>query len=66
MEVFELNNVYYIIKQDPYEVREIYMERVWFILNKIKNGFNDFNELIKLSRIYVNTTILKCDYLFEI
>ena len=61
-EVFELNNTYYIIKQDPYEIRELYMERVWFILNKIKNGFDNLDELIKLSRIYVNTTILECEY----
>jgi hypothetical protein len=62
-ELFEINGNFVIIKQDLFEAREIFMERVWFIIKKIKNGtINDFEEYENLSRIYVNHHILGCEY----
>ena len=59
-EIFEYQGSFYIIEKDLYEVREIYMTRVWYILNNINKM--TFDELIKMSRIYVNKKFLKCDY----
>lgn len=66
MEVFEINGIFYNIEQDKYEPREIFMERVWYILNKIKNNDNfdnnEFEILVVESRIEINKKYLKCDY----
>lgn len=62
-EVFEANGVFYKIDQDKYEPREIYLERVWFIINEIKNGSKlTLNLLINKSRIELNKKYLKCKY----
>jgi hypothetical protein len=60
-ELFEYNGSFYTIEKDMYEPREIYMQRVWFILNKINDKI-PLNELEKMSRIYVNKKILNCEY----
>lgn len=63
VEIFEINNNFIKIEKDLFEPREKYMERVWFILKKIKNGsIDNFDEYVKLSRIYVNVNILGCKY----
>ena len=63
-EIFEMNGLFYIIPQDKYEPREIFISRVWFILNEIKksNGVFEFNNLVIQSRIYANTKFLGCKY----
>lgn len=63
-EVFELNGIFYEIPQDKYEPRELFLERVWFILNEIKksNGVLDFKKLITKSRIESNKKYLECRY----
>ena len=61
-EVFEKNNKYYKIKKDIYESREMYLMRVDFVLSRLKCDDDDFNENIKLSRIYSNSKNLKCKY----
>lgn len=62
MELFEFNGKFYEIVQDKYEPRELYIERVWFILESIKLGNTNIEELIKKSRIESNKKYLKCDY----
>lgn len=62
-EVFELNGVFYEIPQDKYEPRELYTERVWFILNEIKNESKvSLKKLIVKSRIESNKKYLQCRY----
>jgi hypothetical protein len=62
-EVFELDGVFYEIKQDKYEPRELYVERVWFILNEIKSGSKlSLEKLITKSRIESNKKYLRCRY----
>lgn len=62
-EVFELNGVFYEIQQDKYEPRELYIERVWFILNEIKNESKlSLEKLIVKSRIELNKKYLQCGY----
>ena len=64
-EVFEMNGIFYKFQQDKYEPREIYIDRIWFILNEIKNNkskYKNFNELLTKSRIESNKKNLKCNY----
>lgn len=63
-EVFELNGVFYEIQQDKYEPRELFLERVWFILNELKksDGLLDFKKLVTKSRIESNKKYLECRY----
>jgi len=59
-EVFEVNGVFFQIKQDKFEPRELYLERVWFILNEIKNKSElNIEKLIVKSRIEINKKYLK-------
>jgi hypothetical protein len=62
MEIFEFNGSFYKITQDLYEPRELYLERVWYILNKIENSKFNMNELNQMSRIWSNIKNLKCEY----
>lgn len=64
-EIFELNGVFYKIPQDKYETREFFLKRVWYILKILKNDQTkqiDLDNLIKLSRLYINVTQLGCAY----
>jgi len=66
-EIFEVNGKFIKVDQDLFEIREKYLERVFFIIKKIKNGtIDDFDEYIKLSRIYVNVNLLGCGYAPEL
>lgn len=62
-EIFEINGVFYELSQDKYEPRELYLERVWFILNELKGGSNmSLEKLIIKSRIESNKKYLQCRY----
>ena len=64
-EVFEHNGNFYVICKDIHESRESYLERVWFVLNRInKNDTNKKNidELCRLSRVWINTKLHNCEY----
>jgi len=52
--VFIKNGRYYIITKDKYETREKFNERSWFIINSNPKTEDEFEELIILSRIWVN------------
>ena len=60
-DVFDHNGKFYIIKQQKFEAREKFMERVWFILNRIDSD-DSFNDLIKLSILWSNVKYLGCVY----
>lgn len=65
MELFEINGLFVEIQQNKYEPREVYLRRVWYILNKIKqnkNCINSFQKLVQESRIESNEYYLKCSY----
>jgi hypothetical protein len=63
-EIFEIDGKFIKIEKDLFEIRERYMERVWFILNKIKieKSTINFDEFVKLSRIRSNIDNLGCEY----
>lgn len=62
-EIFELEGIFYKIKQDKYEPREVFNERVWFILNEIKQKSGlPIEKLITKSRIEANKKFLQCRY----
>lgn len=59
-EIFEYNGIFYTIIQGKYEVREVFIERVWYILNNLNK--NTFEELEKKSKILSNIKILNCKF----
>lgn len=60
-EVIEYCGNFYKIKQQKFEPREIFMERVWFILKNINT--QSFTDLVLESYIWINKKYLKCKYL---
>lgn len=60
-EVFEYDGIFYEIKMDPHESREMFIERVWFILRHIEDD-KPIEEIIKKSRIWINEKILGCEF----
>jgi len=61
MEVFEFNGIFYIIPKLKYEIREVYIERVWYILHHMKDNKID-DKLLLESRIWSNTKHFGCQY----
>jgi len=60
-EGFELNGTFYFIKRDPHELREFYLDRVWFMLNNISNGMT-YECAMLASRKYANIKMCGCGY----
>lgn len=64
VEVFQFNESFFYIKKDPHESREVFIERVYFILKNIgdiSNGVS-YEEIEKRSKLYVNHKYLSCGY----
>jgi len=62
-EVFELNGTFFVIEKSIYESRETYIERVYFILDKMKHDKSyDLKKLIVLSKVMANMKTLGCTY----
>ena len=54
--VFEVNDKLYKIKMDEFETRENYVDRVYFIIDKITDDMNisQIEFIICESRVYMN------------
>lgn len=62
-ELFEYKGKFYLIKRQKYEIsREIYIERVWYILNNLENKEFSITELEKASLKWSNEKYLNCSY----
>jgi hypothetical protein len=63
MEVFEYNENFYHIPKEKYELRENYLDRIWYVINRIKqNESEDLNKIIRESKIYSCKKIYGCNY----
>ena len=62
MEVFIRNNKIYEIKKTEDESREIYLERIKYIFDKIENTKYDFKDIILQSYIWRNMKYYKMKY----
>ena len=67
-DLYNVNGVVVKIPKDKYEFNRPYLDRVSFIISKLKK-YNDYKEIkrnkdniILMSRIYVNEKILNCKY----
>lgn len=60
--IFEYKGKFYFIKKQQFEIREKYMERVWYILNNDKLNVVSFEILEKESLIWSNEKNLNCEY----
>lgn len=52
--IFIKNGYYYIVKKDDFEPIEKFNERGWFIANKMPKTKEEYNEAVRLSRIWIN------------
>lgn len=53
---------YYIVKKDKHESIEKFNERGWFIANLAPTNEMEYNEAVKLSRIFINVKYNGCIY----
>ena len=62
--IIEYNQDFYLLDQDVYEPDEVFYSRAWYILNKLhsKDNKDDFNTLVKMSRILANIQNYKCEF----
>jgi hypothetical protein len=60
-QIIKLENKFYIFEKDLFEPNELFYRRIWFVILNLNNG-DDFNTLIKKSRIRNNIDYLKCSY----
>ncbi|ATZ80498.1 hypothetical protein BMW23_0446 [Bodo saltans virus] len=62
-QIIKIQNKFYIFEKDLFEPNELFYKRIWFILNNLNN--DDFDTLIKKSRINNNIEYLECTYDFQ-
>jgi hypothetical protein len=68
-ETIQRDNKFYIIEQTPDESREIYLNRVKYIIDKLANkdlNQDIYQKTITLSLIWRNINFYKMSYPFEI
>lgn len=63
--IFDKNGSSYKIYRDPHEPDNLFFERGWYIVNKIKNNDN-FDEVVNLSRLWINVKYRNCVYANEL
>ena len=64
--VFFKNDKFYLIKKDKYESMERFNERGWFIACMHPKTSDEFNEAVRLSRVWSNMKFDKCVYSDEL
>ena len=58
MECINFNNQLIFIKKNLNENHNMFIDRCWFIIDKLNNQDNlSYNEIINLSNIYINEKI---------
>ena len=64
MECINFNNQLIFIKKNLNENNNHFIDRCWFIIDKLNNKNNNlsYNEIINLSNIYINETKNGCVY----
>lgn len=67
MEIFRRDNQIYIIKKTPDESREIYLDRVNYLIKILKKNKNiNYDEALKRSYIWRNIKYFKMNYPYTI
>ena len=60
---FNKNNISIILEKDKYESIDNFMKRGYFIINHSeKEIINNYDNLVKLSKLFINQKILKMKY----
>ena len=60
---FKKNGISILLKKDENEPYDMFVGRGWFIVSQRNSDlFNNFNEVVKLSKIWANTKFKKCKY----
>lgn len=62
-ELFEFDGKFYLIKRQKYEIsRELFLERVWYILTNLNKSELTFDQLQIHSLKWSNEKNLECSY----
>jgi len=60
---FNKNNISIVLEKDKYESIDIFIKRGNFIINHSENEIiNNYDNLVKLSKLFINQKILKMKY----
>ncbi len=60
--IFEKDGIHYKIYREPFESETYFFERGWYIVSKKPTNKKEFEESIRLSRIWSNVKFKKCEY----
>lgn len=53
---------FYIVKRDNYESMEKFNERGWYVANREPKTIEEYNESVRLSRIWANINLSGLSY----
>lgn len=56
------NGYYYSIDRLENEVDQSYLMRCWYIVNWNPKNLEEYKQVSKLSKLYVNYKLLNCEY----
>ena len=59
---FKKNNKSIILYKDKYESNDMFLDRGWFIISQRYNNNYQYDEIMKMSKLYVNIKYLNCKY----
>lgn len=60
--VFIKNGSFYVVKRDKFESMERFNERGWYVVNRSPKNEVDFQEAVRMSRVWVNSKFDELGY----
>jgi hypothetical protein len=60
--IFKKGNIVCLVEKDIYESFEKFNERGWFIVNQVIKSNLNYNEIVRLSKIWANIKYDGCVY----
>ena len=59
---FKKNGISIILNKNKSEPEELFFKKGWLIINQNNELFKNYDEIIKLSNIWINQKYKKCKY----
>ena len=58
----EFGNYSYFIDKQENETNNSFRNRIWFLVNQKPVDDKEFKKAVKLSKLFINKKLLKCEY----